>query len=169
MKRLYILRHAHASIGVIDRERELDEQGIDELKSIGSQMITLGMRPNVILTSGARRSIETAKHIRELFGLLVNVIDIREDLYNADIAQIIKILQSLPDEKNSVMLITHQQSAIDLLGTITDAEYKEIPHGGLIVIELRLRHWKNLEDNSGRELTFLKPQITEVNLIENRL
>jgi phosphohistidine phosphatase SixA len=56
----------------------LDEQGIRELESVGAQMVAAGMRPNVILTSGARRSVETAKHIREIFGLLVNVIDIRE-------------------------------------------------------------------------------------------
>ncbi|MDR2807307.1 MAG: hypothetical protein LBB11_04115 [Puniceicoccales bacterium] len=160
MKRLYIVRNAHAGIGAIDRERELDEQGIRELHSIGKQMIAAGMRPNVILTGGARRSIDTAKHIREIFGLLVNVIDIREELYNADIHKILDILQSLPDEKNSVMLVVHNQGVTDLLSSITNSEYKEIPNGGLVVVELRLRRWKDIESNTGRELLCLRPQLT---------
>jgi phosphohistidine phosphatase len=159
MKRLYIVRNAHAAIGAIDRERDLDERGIKELESIGTQIVAQGMRPNIILTNGARRAIDTAKHIREIFGLLVNVIDIREDLYSADIPKIIEILQALPDEKNSVMLIAHNQGVTDLLGSITNSEYKEIPNGALVVVELRLRHWKDLESNTGPELAFLKPRI----------
>ncbi|MDR2200680.1 MAG: hypothetical protein LBN94_00990 [Puniceicoccales bacterium] len=159
MKRLYIVRNAHAAIGALDRERALDEQGVKELESVGAQMVAAGMRPNVILTSGARRSMETAKHIREIFGLLVNVIDIREELYNADLQKILDILQSLPDEKNSVMLIAHNQGVMDLLGSITNSEYKEIPNGSLVVVELRLRHWKDINLNTGRELLFLKPQL----------
>ena len=161
MKRLYIVRNAHAAVGAIDRERELDEQGIKELKSIGQQMVASGMRPNVILTSGARRAIDTAKHIREVFGLLVNVIDIREELYNTDLHKILEILQSLPDEKNSVMLIAHNQGITDLLESITNSEYKDFPNAGLVVIELRLRHWKDIESNVGREIAFLRPTTEE--------
>jgi phosphohistidine phosphatase len=159
MKRLYIVRNAHAAIGAIDRERELDEQGIKEVNSIGAQMVAAGMRPNVILTSGARRSMETAKHIREMFGLLVNVIDIREELYNADIEKILGILQSLPDEKNSVMLIGSNQGVTDLLNLLVHSEHKEVPNGGLVVVELRLRHWRDIESQTGRELLFLKPEL----------
>ncbi|MDR1435326.1 MAG: hypothetical protein LBI77_02885 [Puniceicoccales bacterium] len=161
MKRLYIVRNAHAAIGAIDRERELDERGIKELESIGAQMVATGMRPNVILTSGARRSIDTAKHIREIFGLLANVIDIREELYNADIHRVLDILQSLSDEKNSVMLVTQNQGVIDLLSSITNSEYKEIPNGSLVVLELRLRHWKDIESDTGRELLCLRPRLAE--------
>lgn len=162
MKRLYIVRNAHAAVGAIDRERELDEQGIRELESIGKQMVAQGMRPNVILTSGARRAVDTAKHIREVFGLLVNVIDIREELYNADLPKILEILQALPDEKNSVLLIAHNQGVTDLLQSITNSEYEAIPNGALVVVELRLRHWKDLESNVGRELAFLRPEVEEV-------
>ncbi|MDR2372234.1 MAG: hypothetical protein LBD60_03755 [Puniceicoccales bacterium] len=158
MKRLYIVRNAHAGIGAIDRERELDEQGIKEVHSIGTQMVAAGMRPSVILTSGARRSMETAKHIRELFGLLVNVIDIREELYNADIEKILGILQSLPDEKNSVMLIASNPGVTELLNSLAHSDYEEIPNGGLVVVELRLRHWRDIESQTGRELLFLKPE-----------
>jgi phosphohistidine phosphatase len=153
------VRNAHAAIGAIDRERELDEQGIKEVRSIGTQMVAAGMRPNVILTSGARRSMETAKHIRELFGLLVNVIDIREELYNADIEKILGILQSLPDEKNSVMLIASNPGVTDLLNSLAPSDHKEIPNGGLVVVELRLRHWRDIESQTGRELLFLKPEL----------
>lgn len=161
MKRLYIVRNAHAAVGAIDRERELDEQGKQELASIGNQMVARGMRPSIILTSGARRAIDTAKHIREVFGLLVNVIDIREELYNADLEKIREILQQLPDEKNSVMIIAHSDGVMKLLESITDGEYKEFPNAGMAVIELRLRHWNELDSSSGREIAFLRPERAE--------
>jgi phosphohistidine phosphatase len=163
MKRLYVVRNAHAAIGALDRERELDEQGLKELESIGTQIVAQGMRPNIILTSSARRSIETAKHIREVFGLLVNVIDIREDLYGADISKILEILPSLPDEKNSVMLIASNPSVTELLTSITNSDYEDIPNGTVVVVELRLRHWKDLGLKMGRELAFLRPKIGENN------
>jgi phosphohistidine phosphatase len=153
------VRNAHAAVGAIDRERELDEQGLREINSIGAQMVAAGMRPSVILTSGARRSVETAKSIREIFGLLVNVIDIREELYNADIEKILDILQSLPDEKNSVMLISSNQGVTDLLSSLANAERDEIPNGSLVVVELRLRHWRDIKSQTGRELLFLKPEL----------
>ncbi|MDR0418035.1 MAG: hypothetical protein LBH08_01190 [Puniceicoccales bacterium] len=163
MKRLYIVRNAHAAIGALDRERELDEQGLKELESIGSQIVAQGMRPNIILTSSARRSVETAKHIREVFGLLVNVIDIREDLYDADIHKILEILRLLPDEKNSVMLIASNPSITELSTSITNSEYEDIPNGAVVVVELRLRHWKDLGLREGRKLALIKPQVTENN------
>lgn len=159
MKRLYILRNAHAAIGAIDRERELDERGIHEIESIAHQMIENGMRPNVILTGSARRSVDAAKRIREIFGLLVNVIDIREDIYNADIEKLMEILQQLPDEKNSVMLIGHSLGASTLLSSITNTEYGKLPTGSLVMVELRLRHWKDLSSNTGKELLCLQPKL----------
>jgi phosphohistidine phosphatase SixA len=82
-------------------------------------------------------------------------------LYNADLQKILDILQALPDEKNSVMLIANNQGVLDLLGSITNSEYKEIPNGSLVVVELRLRHWKDISLNTGRELLFLKPQLED--------
>ena len=159
MKRLYILRNAHAAVGAIDRERELDEQGVKEVESIAHQMIENGMRPNVILTGSARRSVDAAKRIREVFGLLVNVIDIRDDIYNADIEKLMEILQQLPDEKNSVMLIGHSLGASTLLSSLTNTEYGKLPTGSLVMVELRLRHWKDLSSNTGKELLCLQPKL----------
>ena len=159
MKRLYILRNAHAAVGAIDRERELDEQGVKEVESIAHQMIENGMRPNVILTGSARRSVDAAKRIREIFGLLVNVIDIRDDIYNADIEKLMEILQQLPDEKNSVMLIGHSLGASTLLSSLTNNEYGKLPTGSLVMVELRLRHWKDLSSNTGKELLCLQPKL----------
>jgi phosphohistidine phosphatase len=159
MKRLYILRNAHAAIGAIDRERELDDRGVQEIESIAHQMIENGMRPNVILTGSARRSIDAAKRIREFFGLLVNVIDIREDIYNADVEKLMQILQELPDDKNSVMLIGHSLGASELLTSITNNAYEQLPTGSLVMVELRLRHWKDIESNTGREVLCLRPKL----------
>ena len=158
MKRLYILRNAHAAVGAIDRERELDERGIAEIESIAQQMIEKGMRPNVVLTSGARRSVDAAKRIREIFGLLVNVIDIREELYNADFQKLMEILQGLPDDKNSVMLIGHSLGVSEFLSSITNTKYDQLPTGSLVMVELRLRHWKDLESNTGKEILCLQPK-----------
>jgi phosphohistidine phosphatase SixA len=160
MKRLFVIRNAHSAVGAIDRERELDDLGLLELQSIGSQMVAAGLRPNLILTSSIRRSVDTAKHIRELFGLLANVIDIREDLYHANLDQTLKILQSLPESKDSIMFISNLQSILELLNGLTSSEYQTIPNAGLIILELRTRHWKDLSLHASREILSINPSIS---------
>ncbi|MDR1458395.1 MAG: histidine phosphatase family protein, partial [Puniceicoccales bacterium] len=85
MKRLYIVRHAQAITdnSVSDYNRQLSEEGINEAYGIAHRLVAAGMRPDLMIASGARRALDTARIIREVFGLLSNVIEVHDELYLA--------------------------------------------------------------------------------------
>lgn len=68
--RLYIVRHAHAawaSPGVSDFDRPLDEIGRHEARDIAGQAVLAGLRPEAIVSSPARRCMETTAALLDVF------------------------------------------------------------------------------------------------------
>ncbi|MDB5523803.1 MAG: histidine phosphatase family protein [Rhizobium sp.] len=78
--RLYLLRHAHAawpSPGGRDFDRALDARGLSEARSIALQAYTAGLSPEKIISSTARRCVETTGIFLDIFGDLAASYDDR--------------------------------------------------------------------------------------------
>ncbi|CAN7375439.1 SixA phosphatase family protein [Rhizobium sp. LjRoot254] len=68
--RLYLMRHAHAgwaTPNTSDFERPLDEQGRFEARDVAEQALMAGMRPDVLVSSPARRCRETTAAFLDVF------------------------------------------------------------------------------------------------------
>jgi phosphohistidine phosphatase len=161
MRRLYIVRHAQAIMddSISDYERPLSEVGINEAKSIAHKLVSTGMRPDLMISSGACRALDTARIIREVFGLLSNVIEVHDELYLSDMDKIFKALADIQDSKNSVMIISHNPGISRFLGTITGDDSVNMPTGSMSVVEIHVGHWRNITEKThiGRQLVFFSP------------
>ncbi|MDR0351611.1 MAG: histidine phosphatase family protein [Puniceicoccales bacterium] len=161
MKRLYIVRHAQAVTdnSIPDYDRTLSEIGLTEAQSIAHKLVSAGMRPDLMISSGARRSLDTARIIREIFGLLSNVIEVHDELYLADMDKILAALAQVPDSKNSVMVISHNPGISRFLEAMTDSDMMDMPTGSMAVVEVHVRHWADIISRShiGRQLIFFSP------------
>ena len=82
MKKLILVRHAKASYKntfLKDYERPLKKSGIEDIKQIGQYLKLKQHTPDYILTSGAQRTLESAKFLSHLLfnkPILINSLSI---------------------------------------------------------------------------------------------
>ncbi len=65
MKRIVLIRHGKAALAGKDHERELDEDGIVQAKSLKNKLVSLGLKSSKIYASPFKRAIETIKPFSE--------------------------------------------------------------------------------------------------------
>ena len=98
MKRIYFIRHAEAQSGNgSDFERTLSHAGELCAIKLGKKLRSLGLTPDLIITSSAIRALHTAQIIANALDAIKRVASLRE-LYDASLWDLAKFVRSL-DEK----------------------------------------------------------------------
>ena len=98
MKRIYFIRHAEAQRDTgSDFERALNQVGELCAIKLGEKLRSLGLVPDLIITSSAMRALHTAQIIANALGATKRVVPLRE-LYDIGLWDLAKFVRSL-DEK----------------------------------------------------------------------
>ena len=98
MKRIYFIRHAEAQSGNgSDFERALSHAGELCANKLGEKLRSLGLAPDLIITSSAIRALHTAQLIANALGATKRVVPLQE-LYDVSLWDLAKFVCSL-DEK----------------------------------------------------------------------
>ena len=98
MKRIYFIRHAEAQSGNgSDFERILSQVGELCAIKLGEKLRSLGLTPDLIITSSAIRALHTAQTIANALDATKRVASLRE-LYDVSLWDLAKFVRSL-DEK----------------------------------------------------------------------
>ena len=130
-------------------------------------MVTLGLAPDLVLVSSARRTMQTL-HLLEPWDEtpLIEVID---TLYLADLDALLGVLHAIPETLRSVMLLGHNpgmhELALHLIGTASLAQAsgdarrlaEGYPTGALCEFTVP-GAWANLSVGGARLQRFLAPR-----------
>ena len=112
MHQLLLLRHAKSSWDdpkLADRDRPLNKRGLRAAASMRQAIIDLGLIPDMILISPARRVQETLAALEpwDETPLLESI----EALYLATAGQMLALLQEVNETVRSIMLIGHNMAS----------------------------------------------------------
>lgn len=168
MLTLSLLRHAKSSwkdASLPDRERPLNARGKAEAPAMGKAITKHGLDPELVLCSSARRTRDTLDLVLPQLKAEPKVV-YEDGLYHGTPAEMLGILQSVPQTAGNVLLIGHnpelQTFALDLIGSgprhLKDRLQAKLPTGGLVVLRFLTGSWKTLEVNSGKLELFLTPK-----------
>lgn len=121
--------------------------------------------PDRVLCSFARRAKETWDLVSEELELPPEV-EVREDLYHSTPGTLLAILQSLPSELGSVLLVGHNPTfedlAISLSGQGSEEAMSEMrrkyPTGALAVIDFPVESWTEVAYGAGSLREFVRPR-----------
>lgn len=117
MKELWLLRHAKSDrkADVSDIDRPLKKRGKRDAKNMGEWLKSQHLIPDALLSSPAKRAIETVQIIYQ--ELQVEGLVIQEDsrLYATGIEQLKMVLASCPETTQRVLLVGHNPELEDLL------------------------------------------------------
>lgn len=168
MKTLYLLRHAKSDWGnpnLPDHDRPLNERGIKASKRIGELFEKQRIRPDLVLCSPARRTRQTLNLIAEETG---RDYDIRfeKGLYETSADQILAIIQRLPDNAKSVLIIGHNPGLEMLTHDLIHSGKpqalarlnEKFPAGALAVLTFDTKHWEDVAPAGGALEDFVTPK-----------
>ena len=172
MRQLLILRHAKSSWddhAYPDRDRPLNKRGRQAAVVMRKAMLDLGLEPDVVLVSTARRTMETLELLEPWDD--TPLIEPMDSLYLADVANLLAALHGVSETVRSVLLIGHNPGLHDLALTLagthatspdaTDAERAlaaGFPTAALAEFTIAGSWWE-LRDGGGKLVRFLTPRM----------
>ncbi|MBY0332187.1 MAG: histidine phosphatase family protein [Acetobacteraceae bacterium] len=171
MRQLLLLRHAKSSWddpGLADHARPLNPRGRRAGAAVGQAIRELGLSPEVVLVSSARRTVQTLELIRPALeaGTLIEPMDA---LYLASWQALLGLVRNAPETARSVMLIGHNPGLHDLAMALVgpaaataggpDARRlaEGYPTAALAEFSIAVP-WPLLEAGGGRLVRFLVPR-----------
>src|SRR6056297_2288736 len=120
MKKLCLFRHAkstYASLGTDDIDRPLHEVGFVNAPMMAEVLTKQHkFKPDLIVSSNAKRAHETSKLFAEAIGYDETKILVEDRLYEAGVEDLLSEIQLLNDKYKSVLLIGHNPG-LTLLAT----------------------------------------------------
>lgn len=133
---LTLVRHAHAGwpayIGR-DFDRPLTPRGHDEALATARAILASCLRPEILLSSPARRARETAVILAQELGLSADSIRFEDRLYNASVDGLEEAVRDAAIRSAHVMLVAHNPGISEYARRLTaDAALAPLPPAGWV-------------------------------------
>lgn len=162
MKTFYLIRHAEATsikANEMDNQRPLNQSGKNETYLIGRNLKKQDIQLDYIICSSAKRTKQTASLLCDQLNYPIHNIQFDNKIYEASLADLIEIINHLPNEYKKVALIGHNPSITYLANYFTDNNFNYIPTCGVVKIELEINSWKELTRGIGYQKFYIYPKM----------
>jgi phosphohistidine phosphatase len=143
MRTLLVLRHAKSDwdTGVDDVDRPLARRGRKASVRIGRFLALAGPRPNLVVSSSARRARETVERAAAAGGWDDVAIHITDALYEATPEGALDVIRSLPDSASTALIVGHEPTLSSLISKLTGGGQVTVVTGTLATLEFDASSW----------------------------
>jgi phosphohistidine phosphatase len=146
MKTLLLIRHAKSSrddIALPDKDRPLDDRGKRDAPKMGERLAKRDVKPDLILSSPARRALTTAQIIAGKLDYKLKdiVVDVR--LYAAAMDDLLDVIYGLDDKLERVALFGHNPELTALAHRLS-SEITHMPTCAVGVFAFNAKAWSNI-------------------------
>lgn len=138
------MRHAEAVPyeAAPDFDRDLTAKGLAQATQIGMQLAERHFKPDLVLCSTANRTRQTLEQVMKganVTGLEWKAV-FHDDLYNASMMTILGLVDALPDDVRTVMIIAHNPGISNTLWQLSSLNYP-----GFNVAEAACLQWATID------------------------
>jgi len=161
MKTIFLVRHAKSFWGdqsTPDFDRPLNKRGKRDAPFMGEVLNDKKVKPDLIISSSAKRAKKTAIAIADKISYPEKKIVYKEELYEASINTILKILQKLEEKNSSIMIFGHNPGLTLLNNHISNHYIDNIPTCGVVALETD-KKGDEIDKNSCQLLFFEYPKM----------
>jgi len=161
VKKIYLIRHAKSSWseeGMSDYERPLNKRGKKDLPFMATRLKEFGVKPDLILSSPAKRAEKSAKTIAEIIDYDIDNITFDESLYDSSYTTYRYLLDSLDDKLNSVFIVAHNPTLTEVGERLSGAILTNIPTCSIVCIEFDVKSFQDIKEESGKIIFFDYPK-----------
>jgi phosphohistidine phosphatase len=170
-KQLILLRHAKSAWddpSLADFDRPLSSRGRKAAPVVGAYLARRGMLPGLVLTSSARRAVETLDLVSAGWTAKPTVRKLKS-LYLAMPREMLRRVQAIGREPDRVMLVGHNPGIADLASWLCSqgkAEQRaklarKLPTGAIAVLEFDVEDWSEVDAETGKLIDFATPKQIE--------
>lgn len=158
MKNLILIRHAKSSWDgpVNDKDRHISNIGMKDAHLISSNVLNYLPEKFVILSSNAKRAIETATIFAQNWMCLFESIIFKDDLYTFDENQLERTIKSCNNDYENVILFGHNAAITNFVNKFGDILIDNVPTSGFVSINFNCQNWNLL--SKGKTVKTLFPR-----------
>lgn len=166
MKTLYIARHAEAEKGYKDFERTLSSYGYKQAMSVGKQLFERNAKIQQMWASPAVRTLATAQILAKQIRFDSELIQTKEELYNASLRIWLKLIQSFNDDHDEILIVGHNPHISYLVEFFTGNIFEGLGTSHIAVV-YSSENWKEWNEKTVSLETILKPMDETFETISN--
>jgi len=168
LRQLLLMRHAKSSWDdpkMPDHARPLNARGRQAAAAMRHAMHALGLEPDVVLVSSARRTLQTMEALEPWQD--TPLIEPMDGLYLVSAAQMLQVLHRVRETVRSVLMLAHNPGLHDLALLLVGPQamgapaarnlVEGYPTGALAEFAVA-GPWRTLDEGGGHLLRFLRPR-----------
>ncbi len=147
MKNLIVTRHAKSNWNTdasSDFQRPLNKRGIGDAPMMAARLVERGPLPQLILTSTARRALETTELMLKDAALTEIQMLTTDSIYEAPLAALKSAIAKLPDEINTAMMVGHNPGVSTLCSYLCKAALMQMPTCAMACLKLDVDAWDEI-------------------------
>ena len=160
MKTLFLVRHAKSSRDdpmLSDRDRPLNERGMRDASRVGEQLAQRGAKPDLILSSPARRAMTTAEIVARKLDYRRKDIGVEYRLYAATPDDLLAVVHELDDKSKRVMLFGHNPELTELARRLS-AKITEMATCAVAEFAFDIKSWSKVGAQEPASATLHNPK-----------
>ena len=166
MHKLYLMRHAKSdwhSAASSDFERPLNQRGANDAIRMGQYLQQQNLTLDLVLSSPAERAKQTALAVVDVLGMKPEQIQFNKDLYLADRSTLVRTLQAVADNTDSVLLVAHNPGLDDLVEWLASGP-PSLSASGKLMTTAAIAHlaipgtWHKLNRAAGQLQQLVRPK-----------
>lgn len=163
MKRLILVRHAKSSwkdSALTDFDRTLSKRGKKDAPLLGERLAAMDQRPELLVSSPARRAKKTARLIAQELHLADDRLLFKPEIYEAEPETLLEVVRGLDDCWQLVLLVGHNPGLTELGNLLGGCGIANIPTCGVLCIDFDVVSWRNIGPGSGTLVYYDTPKKT---------
>ena len=161
MKTLFLVRHAKSSWenpGLSDEERPLNPRGERDAPRMGKRLVARKVKPEVLISSPARRAHSTSIKIAAEIGYPEEAIQVNQQLYFEGTSGMLDVIHALDPSIQTAMLFGHNPTMTELVNDLAQTHIGNVPTCGIAEIKFDVDSWEAVVEGAGKMELFVYPK-----------
>lgn len=157
MKTLYLIRHAKSSwddASLDDFDRPLNQRGKRDAPDIGNRLKKMGIIPDKMISSSAKRAADTAILFARAMQLPAAQINFLDELYHASASQLLHQVSLTDQTVRTLFVFGHNPGLTDFANIICKTPVANIVTAAVFAVQLDIKQWSELKPDRQGELYF---------------
>lgn len=157
MKHILFVRHGKAEEQGLkkDFDRELIEKGRSHVAKAALQVKDKNIKVRLMISSSGLRALQTATIFAETFHYPLKKIEERKELYLADTSTILKCINQIDDNIDTVFMFGHNPGISDIICYLSAEENISLRTSEAVMIRFDTAHWSEIAYGTGSPLFFI--------------
>ncbi len=161
MKELLIVRHGKSGWdepNEADHERRLKPRGEQAADTMGARLAARASVPERIVTSDARRALDTAERLAAAAGLGGDRVVVAPQLYTERVQDVLKVIRRIDEGVERAAVVGHNPALHELLHALSDLRLGKYPTAAIAHLGLPVGRWADVAEGSAEVLDYDWPK-----------